>query len=178
MIEVNYKVHSMQIWLGELISSKQLKESQLLRLQQQRGQVTHRCFLYNHSIQGESGLLPLENIEQQAFCQTLAHHGCIASALLFGFSLATAYPKTQRVYCDINAYEYCFVGVEKIMHHHLEDGFIEAAEILTSSETFYKICDFLISNYSALGFEYKNHPVIDFAHVYMAGLKKELKFDA
>lgn len=178
MIEVNYRVHSMQIWLGDLISSKQLKESQILRRKQERGQVTHRCFLYNHSIQGESGLLPLTSIEQQAFCQTLAHFGCIPSSLLLGFSLSTAYQKTQRVYCDINAYQYCFVGVEKIMLHHLEDGFLEAAEILTSSNTFYRVCDFLISNYSSLGIENKSHPVIEFAHVCMAGLKNELKFDA
>lgn len=178
MIEVNFKVNSMQIWLGELISSKQLMESQNLRRRQLAGDLNHNSFLYNHSIQGEKGFIPLENIGQQAFCQTLAHYGCIPSILLFGYSLSTAYSKTRRVYCDINAYEYCFIGIEMIMNQHLENGFIPAANLLTSSETLYKICDYLITSYSTLGFNHKNHPVIDFALICMAGLKNELRFDA
>jgi len=178
MIEVNFQVDSMQIWLGEIISPNQLNETQHIRQKQLAGQLKHYHFLYEYSIQGEDGFNPLENVQQQAFCQTLAHLGCIPSTLLFGFSLSTAYPKTQRIYCDINAYEYCFIGLEKIMIHHLENGFVIAAESITSNPTLYKICEYLISNSASLGFNQQHHPVLKFAQICMAGLKSELKFDA
>lgn len=120
MVEVNFLVNSMQLSMRNLLSADMAKEIRDLG----KCPGSHHRFLYPYTLVGSRGFRQLYSIEEQAFCQSLAHRGCIPSSLLFGYSLTTDYRDSRRVYCDVNAFEYQFIGIEALMNHCLDDGFL------------------------------------------------------
>ena len=93
----------------------------------------------------------------------LAHQGCIASALLFGFSLSADYRVSRRIICIQNAYEYAFLGMEGLLKCSGDSSFLEEIEQCLDSPLFYQICEFLVEKSQQFGgAEYQHHPVIQF----------------
>ena len=178
MVEVNFVVNSLQLCLSDLLTSEQLKELALIEKHSMEKRVIEPQFLYEYSLQAELGFIPLVTSGQQAFCQALAHMGCIPASLSLGYSLSDAYPKTRRILCDINAYEYCFVAFERMLIGYAVFSFASAAFFMTNNRTLYEICEFLTSNSCLNCFDHQHHPVIAFAETCMAGLKNDLRLDA
>ena len=169
MIEVNFVLNSMQIWTGELLHPDRIPEVNRLCDERFIKSLRHPQFILPHSILGEKGFIQLETAEQQAFCQILAHAGCIPSCLLFGLSLSDLPPLTPRVLCDINAYEYMYLGLEGMLYHHHEPGFVDEAGFLVGTRTMYNICQYVIERSKPLGFDHENTAVVNFAKICLAG---------
>ena len=147
------------VWLGNFITAEQVAESN--RVKQIKG--VHPRFLYPYTRQGRHGFQQLYSVEQQAFCQMLAHQGCIASALLFGFSLSADYRVSRRIICIKNAFDYAFLGIEGLLQCSDDNSFLEAIEQFLDSPLFYQICEFLVDKSQLFGgAEYQHHPVIQF----------------
>ena len=178
MIEVNFNVNSMQIWTGELIAKDRIEEVNRLCSKKFIHTLKHPKFILPQSILGERGFKPLVSIEEQAFCQVLAHAGCIPSCLLFGLSLSNAPPLTSRVYCDINAYEYMYLGLEAMLYQHQNEGFVDEANFLASTRTLYEICQHVIEQSKSLGFKHEDTDVIKFAKVCLVGIKTNIQLDS
>lgn len=148
------------VWLGNFITAEQVAESK--HVKQIKG--VHQRFLYPYTRQGRYGFQQLYSVEQQAFCQMLAHQGCIASALLFGFSLSTDYRVSRRIICPQNAYEYMFLGIEGLLECSAENSFVEEIEHFLVSPVLMQICTFLAEKSQQLGpVEHQCHPVIQFS---------------
>lgn len=178
MIELSYKVNSMQLWVGELLDPNRVAELNRLCSEEFILSLNHSRFILPQSILGERGFIPLETTEQQAFCQILAHAGCIPSCLLFGLSLSDAPPITPRVLCDINAYEYMYIGIEAILHQHNESGLVEEAEYFVGTKTMYQICQYVIEKSQTTRNEKLQDPVLEFAKICLASIKLGMRFDA
>ena len=147
------------VWLGNFITAEQVTEFNYVK--QIKG--VHQRFLYPYTRQGRYGFQQLYSVEQQAFCQMLAHQGCIASALLFGFSLSADYRVSRRIICIQNAYEYAFLGMEGLLKCSGDSSFLEEIEQCLDSPLFYQICEFLVEKSQLFGgAEYQHHPVIQF----------------
>jgi hypothetical protein len=149
----------MQVWLGNFISARHAVE--LKRVRQMSG-VHPRClYLYTH--QGRRGFKPLYRFEQQAFCQFLAHQGCVVSSLLFGFSLSTSYRDSRRIICTISAYQYVFWGLESLLQCSQDQEFLPHIAPFLDDPLLQLICEFLLQKRQALGIEqHQFHPVIEF----------------
>ena len=135
------------VWLGHFVTTEQMTE--INYVQQIVG--VHRNYLYPHTQQGKFGFQQLHTVEQQAFCQMLAHQGCIASCLLFGFSLSTAYQDSRRIICLKSAYEYAFVGMEGLLMLSSDTSFRQQIESFADSFVFYRICEFLVEMWHHFG---------------------------
>ena len=157
MSDLTFLFSPIHIWLGNFITSEQVAESN--RVKQIKG--IHQRLLYPYTRQGRYGFQQLYSVEQQAFCQMLAHQGCIASALLFGFSLSADYRVSRRVICIQNAYQYAFLGMEGLLECSEESGFLEAIEHFLVSPVLIQICTFLTEKSQQFGpVEHESHPVI------------------
>ncbi|WP_397472637.1 hypothetical protein [Rheinheimera sp.] len=147
------------IWLGNFITTEHVAEFNFIR----KIAGVHQRFLYPYTRQGRRGFQQLYSVEQQAYCQMLAHKGCIASCMLFGFSLSAAYRDSRRIICIKNAYEYAFLGIEGLLQCSVEDSFLDEVEQYLDSPVFYQICAFLAEKYPQFGGpEHQQHPVIQF----------------
>ena len=178
MIEVNFKVNSMQLWIGELLAKGRVEEVNRLCSKEFIQTLRHPNFILPQSILGERGFIPLESAEQQAFCQILAHAGCLPSCLLFGLSLSDSSPITSRVLCDINAYEYLYVGLEMMLYQHQDDGFVDEAEFFIGTRAMYEICQYVIERSKPLGFDHEQTDVMQFAKICLAGIKTSIQLDS
>jgi len=146
------------IWLGHLVSEVQMKEIESIRIKAK----VHDRFWLSESILGEHGFKPLTTVQEQAFCQVLCHEGCIASGLLFGFSLSSYYKLSRRVLLEAAAFDYCFICLEFFLLHHREPNFAEAAEFLNGTDVLYQICLFVLKNKYRLDKRQQSHAVFQF----------------
>ena len=178
MIEVNFKVNSMQLWTGELLAKDRAEEVNRLCSKEFIQTLRHPQFILPQSILGERGFQALESVEQQAFCQILAHEACIPSCLLFGLSLSDVPPITSRVLCDINAFEYMYIGLEAMLYHHQDEGFVDEADFFIGTRAMYEICQYVIERSTPLGFEDEKTDVIQFAKICLAGIKTSIHLDS
>ncbi|WP_397472619.1 hypothetical protein [Rheinheimera sp.] len=159
MNDVTHSQYAVQVWLGNFISAQHASE--LERVRQIPG-VHPRC-LYLFTRQGSGGFTPLYSIEQQAFCQFLAHRGCVLSSLLFGYSLSMAYRESRRIICMVSAYQYVFWGIEGMLQCSLDQDFLSHIAPLLDDPLLYLLCEFLLHKRQALGFEqHQYHPIIEF----------------
>lgn len=174
MNESNALYGVFQVWLGNFVTVEQRRE--VLQLQELPRH--HHRFYYPYSRLGQRGLVRLNTISEQAFCQTLAHLGCIPAALLLGYSLTREYGDTRRVICNISAYQYAFLGVEGILRHSIEPGFYDEMQLLFADSLLMEVCFYLVRNYEALGLDHGNHPVIQFCHTVVRDCLGSMRLDS
>ncbi len=174
MSELNSFYGVFQVWLGNFVTAEQGVE--VMHLQQTPRQ--HHRFYYPYSSLGQHGLVRLNTLSEQAFCQTLAHMGCIPSALLLGYSLTREYGETRRVICDISAYQYAFLGIEGILQHCIEPGFYGEMQLLFADSLLLDICAYLLKSYQPLGLAHGHHPVIQFCHTVVRDCAGSIRLDS
>ena len=164
MSDITLLYTPIHVWLGNFITAEHIAESN--HVKQIEG--VHQRFLYPYTRQGRYGFQQLYSVEQQAFCQMLAHQGCIASTLLFGFSLSSDYRVSRRIICPQNAYEYMFLGIEGLLECSAENGFVDEIEHFLVSPVLIQICAFLAEKSQQFGpVEHQSHPVIQFCRAIM-----------
>ncbi len=159
-MEINTKI----CWLGNLITAADLHEIEC-GIKAKR---SHARFLYPYTRQGELGFVPLETVEQQAFCQYLAHQGCIPSMLLFGFSLSFAYIGTPRVICPMASAEYLFAGISAFLVHHRDKGFEREFAYFWGNFWFHEVCKYMLDWFVTNAPHDYDHPVRQFCEWWVA----------
>jgi hypothetical protein len=159
-MEINTKV----CWLGNLVSEDQLHEI----ARGIKADRSHDKFLYPYTKQGEIGFFPLETVAQQAFCQHLAHLGCIPATLLFGYSLSFDYIGTPRVICPHASIEYLFAGISAFLIHHRDKGFEREFAYFWGNYWFHEICRHVLEWFWVNAPDDHTHPVREFCEWWVA----------
>lgn len=162
-VTINTKV----CWLGNLVTDDHLVEI----AKGIKADKHHDCFLYPYTKHGADGFVPLETVEQQAFCQHLAHLGCIPAMLLFGFSLSSAYIDTRRVICPTSGDEYLFAGLSAFLLHHRDPGFEEEFAFFWGNFWFSEICRYVLSWFLMNRPNDREHPVRQFCEWWVEGVE-------
>jgi hypothetical protein len=150
-----------QVWLGNFVTADQGWEAMQLRNVPRK----HPRFFYPYTRQGQRGLLRLNTLSEQAYCQKLAHMGCIPASLLLGYSLTREYGDTGRVICEISGYQYAFLGIEAILQHYTEPGFYEEVQLFFGDSLLLDICWYLLRSYEPLGLDHGDLPVMQFCRM-------------
>lgn len=162
------------VWLGHFLTAANAAD--IKKAQQQVRK--HPLFLYPYTALGARGLQVLYTLEEQAFCQNLAHAGCIPSSLLLGLSLSHEYRDSRRVICEVNAYQYAFCGIEAMLNHCGETGFSEEWSLFLESPVLFQVCHFLCRKWALLETSHQYHPVIQFCTALTQGCESFVHFDS
>ena len=147
-----------QFWLGNFVTDNHMND--IIQAEQQPK--CHDKFIFPYTSQSSGTFAPLYTLEEQAVCQLMAHRGCIPATLLFGYSMTTDYEPSARVLCDVNSFQYMFLGIAALLYHHKDRGFYHELQFLYGNMLLYKMCHFLIANHARLGFNVDGHPVMEF----------------
>jgi len=162
-----------QMWLGHFLTEDLAIDAD--RVQHMHRQ--HHRFHFPYTKMGLMGLQRLETIQAQAFCQRLAHSGCIPSSMLLGLSLSTAYGDSRRVICDVSGYQYAFLAIEGILQHFEEPGFKEECQFFLRNSLLYQTCYYLSRKWQPLGFDlHQHHPVIKFCEMSTKSYFETMKY--
>jgi len=164
-----------QVWLGHFLTEDLVIDADRVQHLQRH----HHRFHYPYTKMGVQGFQRLETIQAQAFCQRLAHRGCIPSLLLLGLSLSTAYGDSRRVICDVSGYQYAFLAVGGILLHCEEPGFWEECQLFFHNPLLYQTCHYLANKWAPLGLHHhQHHPVIQFCEMLTKDFAETMKYDA
>jgi len=174
MSQFNSEFGVFQVWLGHFLTTAQMYDADRV-FQFER---CHQRFHYPYTVFGQRGFLPLDTLAQQAFCQKLAHRGCIPSLLLLGHSLSTDYGDSKRVICDVSGYQYAFLGIEGILLHSTDPGFWQESQLFLETPQLYQICSYLQRKWQPLGLNHGNHPVIEFCEMLTEGCAFSMQLDS
>ena len=158
MIELNASYSPQQFWLGNFVTDTHMND--IIQAEQQPK--CHEKFVFPYTEQSSGSFVPLYTLEEQAVCQVMAHRGCIPATLLFGYSMTTEYESSARVICEVNSFQYMFLGIAALLYHHRDRGFYHELQFLYGNMLLYKMCRFLIANNARLGFNVNGHPVMEF----------------
>ncbi|MFC4653935.1 hypothetical protein ACFO3I_02730 [Rheinheimera marina] len=161
-------------WLGHLLSKVDIQDIEFAV----QAEKMHNRFLFPYTRQGEYGFTPLQTVEQQAFCQALAHRGCIPAALLFGYSLSYNYPASSRVLCTISSLEYLLAGLTALLCHHRDVGFNDEFTFLYGNTLLYKICLYVLEQLGSASEQEQRNPVIEFCEWMVGTLDSQLHLDS
>lgn len=168
------KIYQDAFWLGQMLTTDQISELNSIGVISR----AHLRFLLPYSSVGQRGFQPLIDLEQQAFCQILAHKGCIPGCLLFGYSLTLDYELSRRAIAEPTAYEYMFRGIEAFLFHHKDKGFEEEWVYFQGSHTLYRICVYLVSKATIYRPKTPNHSVIEFSKTLIDYVGDVVKLDS
>ena len=178
MVDVSFEVERMQLYMGGLLDEKLELEVKSLIKSARAGRLDHPRIILPISSFGQYGFRPIKTITHQAFTQQLAYEGCIASTLLFGHSLSEISPLSSRVICEINAFEYMYIGLEAILFCCNEVGFAKAFEYVASSSVLYDVCHYVLAKTTSSNYVADNPDVVKFAQLMCCGAKHTVKIDS
>jgi|GEM_PF-1676133 len=150
-----------QVWLGNFVTAEQGWEAMQLRNVPRK----HPRFFYPYTMLGQRGLQRLNTLAEQAYCQKLAHMGCIPASLLLGYSLTREYGDTGRVICEVSGYQYLYFGIEGVLQHYIEPGFYEEVQLFFGDRLLLDVCKYLLRCYEPLGLDHGDHPVMQFCRM-------------
>ncbi len=163
-----------QVWLGNFVTADHGWEAMQLRNVPRK----HPRFFYPYTRLGQRGLQRLNTLTEQAFCQKLAHMGCIPASLLLGYSLTREYGDTGRVICEISGYQYLYFGIEGILQHYIEPGFYEEVQLFFGDQLLLDVCWYLLRSYEPLGLDHGDHPVMQFCRMVTSESWKHPRLDS
>jgi hypothetical protein len=135
-------------------------------------EINDRNFIYLKSNLKRLGLKFPLTIEQQALFQYLAHHGCVISCAMLGFSLSKFNKLSGPILCEEAAFEYLFLAYESIWIHINEKRYSYNIGYLSKQSYYPNMCSALLKHGEIIGVSPFSHEVLAFAELEMKNTNK------
>ena len=129
-------------------------------------------FIYLKSNLKRLGLKFPLTIEQQALFQYLAHHGCVISCAMLGFSLSNFNKLSGPILCEEAAFEYLFLAYESMWTHMGEKKYCDNIGYLYQQHYFPSMCSVLLKHGKIIGVSPSSNGVLAFAELELKNSSK------